>query len=252
MLTLLREGGPFTWIILGVAAVALVIFFERFLNLRRAQVDVGDFLPGVINTLRNQDVRQAIFICDETPGPAAHIVRQVILQSAAGREAMFRAAREACLAELPRLERFLRALLAIVHVAPLLGLLGTVVGLIGMFDSMRQGGAAIPLSQMAPDIGAALISTAAGLIVAVLGYASYHYFHQQVDNILIEMDKAAVEIIYYLSHHPEPVTVEDSPAPAAADAPADAPAPRAAAPAPAAAAPLPAGGEDLHHARRHG
>ena len=213
MLTLLVKGGPVTWVILGIAGLALIIFIERFLNLRRAQIDVRDFLPGVINTLRNQDVKQAIFICDETPGPAAHIVRQVILHSAEGREGMFRAAREACLSELPRLERFLRVLLAIVHVTPMLGLLGTVVGLIRMFGSLEKGGAAIPLSQMAPDIWAALIATAAGLIVAVLGYLSYHYFYQQVDNILIEMDKAAVEIIYYLSSNPETVVVENSQVP---------------------------------------
>ncbi len=211
LIDMLMKGGFVTAVILVFAVIALIIVIERFLSLRRSQIDVQDFLPGVINTLRSQDVKQAVIICDETPGPAAHIVRQAIMHCEEGREGMYRAAREACLSELPRLERFMKALLTIVHVTPLLGLLGTVIGMLSILQNMDQSKAGIfmPMTEMAGDLQSALISTAAGLTVAIPTYLSYNYFRELIDNILIEMDKAAAEIIYFLSENPEQLPVEE-------------------------------------------
>lgn len=198
----LTAGGEITWLIYGVGFIALMIIIERFLNLRRAEIDVQDFLPGVINTLRSQNVKEAIMICDETPGPASHVVREAIMHSKGGKEEMYRATRKAALTELPRLERMMKALLTIVHIAPLLGLMGTVLGMLNLFDQgTAETGAKsfMALTQIAPGIKIALISTAAGLAVAIPTYISYNYFRQKIDNILIEMEKAAVEIIYFLS-----------------------------------------------------
>ncbi len=211
LLQILMKGGLVTGVILVFGLIALILIVERFLTLRRAQIDVQDFLPGVINTLRSQDVKQAVIICDETPGPAAHIVRQAIMHCEEGREGMYRASREACLSELPRLERYMKALLTIVHITPLLGLLGTVIGMIAIFQRMVESKAGIfmPMTEMAGDLQGALISTAAGLTVAIPTYLGYNYFRELIDNILIEMDKAAAEIIYFLCENPEQLPQED-------------------------------------------
>ncbi len=203
-LEILKDGSGITWLIFAMGFVSLVIVIERFLNLRRAEIDVTDFLPGVINTLRSQNIKEAILICDETPGPASHVVREAIMHSRGGKDEMYRATKKAALTELPRLERMMKALLTIVHVCPLLGLLGTVLGLVGVFSTMVDESATgtevfMSVKQMAPHIKTALLSTAAGLTIAIPTYMCYNYFRQKVDNILIEMEKAAVEIIYFLS-----------------------------------------------------
>ncbi len=211
LLQILKMGGPVTWIILALGLIALIIMIERFLNLRRSQIDVQDFLPGIINTLRSQNIKEAVTICDEAPGPAAHVVRQAIMHSQDGKNEMYRATQEACLSELPRLERNMKLLLTIVHAAPLLGLLGTVIGLITIFYSVDRSEPATfsSLKEMAPAIWTALISSAAGLIVAIPAYLTYSLLRQQIDNILIEMEKSAVEIIYFLSEHPAERPVEE-------------------------------------------
>ena len=206
LLNILRDAHPITWIIIVAGIIAFIIVVERFLNLRRAEIDVQDFLPGVINTLRSQNVKEAIIICDETPGPASHVVREAIRHNKGGKEEMYRATRKAALTELPRLERMMKGLLTIVHVCPLLGLLGTVIGLLRMFEKMvgknadAEGITAfMSVQQMAPDIRIALISTTCGLLVAIPCYMAYNFLRQKIDNILIEMEKAAVEIIYFLT-----------------------------------------------------
>ena len=197
--TILEGGGPVTWLILLLGFISLVLIVERLLQLRRSQIDVRDFLPGVINTLRSQSIKEAITVCDETPGPAAHIVRQAIVHRDEGTEGMYRATKEACLSELPRLERNMKAILTIVHVAPLLGLLGTVIGLMSLFNSMRAKETIFSIELMAPHLGAALISTAIGLMVSIPAYLFYNFFRQQIDDILIDMEKSASEIIYFLN-----------------------------------------------------
>ncbi len=179
LLNILRDAHPITWIIIGSGAVAFVIAVERFLNLRRAEIDVQDFLPGVINTLRSQNVKEAIIICDETPGPASHVVREAIRHNKGGKEEMYQATRKAALTELPRLERMMKGLLTIVHVSPLLGLLGTVIGLLGMFEKMGgknadSGGISTFMSvqQMAPDIRIALLSIICALLEAFPSYVA--------------------------------------------------------------------------------
>ena len=212
---ILINGGPVSWIILFLGLVVLVLIVERFLQLRRSQIDVRDFLPGVINTLRSQSIKEAITVCDETPGPAAHIVRQAILHREEGKSGMYTATKDACLSELPRLERNMKAILTIVHVAPLLGLLGTVIGLINLFNSMVNQETLFSVSIMAPNLGAALISTALGLLVSIPAYLFYNFFRQQIDDILIDMEKSASEIIYFLSKSDEilesnaPVAIEE-------------------------------------------
>jgi biopolymer transport protein ExbB len=73
--TLLTDGGPVIWLILIAAAVALVVFIERVLYCHRSQINSGEFLNGVRNVLKRDNVVEAISICDATPGPVARLVK---------------------------------------------------------------------------------------------------------------------------------------------------------------------------------
>src|SRR6266436_2909389 len=131
------NGGPVLWIILFASAVALIVFIERFLHCHRAQINSTEFLNGVRNVLKRDNIVEALSICDATPGPVARLVKTAILNRDHGRDRVREALEEAGLAEVPRLEEKLNLLATIAQLAPLLGLLGTVLGFMRTFSKMQ-------------------------------------------------------------------------------------------------------------------
>src|SRR3954451_4462652 len=161
--TLLTHGGPMIYLILGASAVALAVFVERVLHCHRAQINSTEFLNGVRNVLKRDNIVEALSICDATPGPVARLVKTAILNRDHGRERVREALEEAGLAEVPRLEEKLNLLATIAQLAPLLGLLGTVVGFIRTFSVMKAEGLHAHFGLLSDGVWQALICAAAGL-----------------------------------------------------------------------------------------
>src|SRR3954466_15944136 len=134
------NGGPVLWVILFASAVAVLVFIERFLHCHRAQINSTEFLNGVRNVLKRDNIVEALSICDATPGPVARLVKTAILNRDHGRERVRESLEETGLAEGPRLEEKLNLLATIAQITPLLGLLGTVLGFIHVFEHMQQAG----------------------------------------------------------------------------------------------------------------
>ena len=195
MPTFLTNGGPVLWLILLASAVALAVFVERLLHLHRAQINSTEFLNGVRNVLKRDNVIEAISICAATPGPVARLVKTAVLNRDHGRERVREALEEAGLAEVPRLEDNLSLLATIAHITPLLGLLGTVVGFMQIFDVMQHAGLHANIEDLSKGISRALICTAAGLAVAVPCYAGYNYLVSRVNAVVLDMERAATEIV---------------------------------------------------------
>lgn len=177
---------------------ALFIIIERFLHLHRAHIDVPEFLRGLTNVLKRNNIVEAIAICDETPGPVAHVIRSVIVHCDADETGMRQAAEDASLAEVPRLERRMKLLITVAHITPLLGLLGTVFGMMGLFQEMEQAGHFVATTDLAAHIWQALLTTAAGLTVAIPVFAFYNLLLSKIEVIINDMDKACSEIINFL------------------------------------------------------
>ncbi len=201
VLQLLLLSTPVSWIICVMAIVSVYLIVLKGLHLHRAQIDVRDFLRGVINSLKRRNVHEAISICDDTPGPVAHVVRAAITRCEKPRADMELAVEETCLSEIPRLQRNLKPLIAIAHLAPLLGLLGTVIGMIKLFQGMSVAGNFVDMKTMAGPIWEGLLSTALGLSVAIPTYGFYLYFLSKIDRLLLDMEKASSEVIYFLDEH---------------------------------------------------
>ena len=197
-LELLIKGGPITWLIFGLGLIALIMILERLFHFHRAQINVPEFMRGVINVLKRNNTVEAISICDETPGPVAQMLRAAILRCGKGEKAMRQAVHEAGLAEIPRMEKCLKGLATIAYLTPLLGLLGTVIGMITLFQSMEQSGTFVDTKSLAEGIWQALLSTAAGLTIAIPTYGFYNYFIGRIDSLIVEMEKASSEMIYFL------------------------------------------------------
>jgi biopolymer transport protein ExbB len=189
------NGGPVLWIILFASAVALIVFIERFLHCHRAQINSTEFLNGVRNVLKRDNIVEALSICDATPGPVARLVKTAILNRDHGRERVRESLEEAGLAEVPRLEEKLNLLATIAQLAPLLGLLGTVLGFIKTFLLMQNHGLDAKVADLSDGIWKALICAAAGLAVAIPAHAAYNYLVSRVNSIVLDMERAATEIV---------------------------------------------------------
>ncbi|HEY5912098.1 MAG TPA: MotA/TolQ/ExbB proton channel family protein [Verrucomicrobiae bacterium] len=198
---MLSQGGLVLYLIILISAVAVVVFIERFLHCHRAQINSSEFLNGVRTVLKRNNVVEALSICDATPGPVARLVRTAILNRDHGRERVREALEEAGLAEVPRLEEKLNLLATIAQLAPLLGLLGTVLGLMDTFTSMQNAGLHAQMRDVSSGVWKALVCAAAGLAVAIPAHAAYNYLVSRVNSIVLDMERAATEIVNIVSEN---------------------------------------------------
>lgn len=193
--TLLTEGGWVIWLILIAAAVAVVTFIERVLYCHRAQINSIEFLNGVRNVLKRDNVVEAISICDATPGPVARLVKTAILNRDKSRERVREAVEEAGMTEVPLLEERLNLIATIAQIAPLLGLLGTVIGFMQIFQQLQSTGPYAHFEELSKGIWQALICAAAGIGVAIPVHAFYNYLVSRINKIVLDMERAAGEIV---------------------------------------------------------
>jgi biopolymer transport protein ExbB len=192
---LLKYGGPVMYLLLAVSAVAVVVFIERLLHYHRAQINSAEFLTGVRNVLKRENVVEAISICEATPGPVPRLVKIAILNRDNGRDGVREALEEAGLLEVPRLENKLNLLATIAQIAPIIGLLGTVLGFMTVFSDIQVQGLNAHSPKLASGVWQALVCTAFGLAIAIPSYAGYNYLVSRVNSIVLDMEKASTEIL---------------------------------------------------------
>lgn len=200
MIELINSGGPVMWLIVACAWIALVIFLERFFHLHRAQIKIDDFLNGITTNLMHGNDLEAVSICDQTPGPAAHLVRTALLHRDDSKDELVKAVQQAGICEIPRLERHMNLLITLAQVLPMLGLFGTVLGLLNIFSALLAGSPLANIGDLSGGLWTALITTAAGLGAGIPAYAGYHFLVSRVESIALDMEQTAGEIIYFLTH----------------------------------------------------
>lgn len=191
------------WLLFLVSAAGIAVFIERLLYYHRAQINSTEFLTGVRNVLKRDNVVEALSICEATPGPVARLVKAAILNRERGRDGVREALEDAGLIEIPRLEEKLPFLATVAQIAPLMGLLGTVMGFVRVFMKLQAEGRFAPMESLAGGIWEALISTGAGLAVAIPAYIGYNYLVSRVNAIVLDMEKASTEILNVVT---EPIT----------------------------------------------
>jgi biopolymer transport protein ExbB len=192
---MLVQGGPALWLILLISAVAGVVFLQRFFELHRAQIKTGDFIRGIFNIVKKGNIVEAVSQCEETPGPVAQMVRMAILEREQGPDRVRQVMQEVGLVEIPRLEKNLTLLLTLAQLAPLAGLLGTVLGMLSSLQVMIQDAPQVYSGDLSQGLWSALLTTAAGLAVAIPIYAGYNLLTSRVESILLDMDQVFGEIM---------------------------------------------------------
>jgi biopolymer transport protein ExbB len=198
---IIRDGGPVMWLIAFCGFIALIVILERWFHFHRLQINVGELLNGLINVLKRGNLLEAISLCEETPGPVSHVLRSVILRYAQNDTDLRQAAKNASLDEIPRMERRMNIIATIAYIAPLLGLLGTVLGMIDAFQVIQARGAFVNAIGLSEAIWQALLTTAAGLCVAIPCNIAYNYLVTRIQSVVLEIDKASSEIIYFFNTH---------------------------------------------------
>ena len=193
----LNQGGPVLWVILGLGAAAFVTFVERGFHVHRARIMADDFVSGILNILRRKNVEEALTICEETPGPVARLVKTAVLHRESEREFLESAVNEAGLSEIARLESRAGVIATVGHIAPLFGLLGTVIGLMTLLGEVE--GTHWQARRVAEGLRAALITTGAGLTVAVLCYASYNLVVAKIEALVVDMERASSSVLAFLT-----------------------------------------------------
>jgi len=187
----MQDGGIVMWFLLAFSVVALAFIIERFIALRRAKINVNEFLAKIRKALIvNHSVRDAVKICEQYRGPVASIMKAGLLKYGQPKDEVEKTIENAALYEMGRLERGLVVLATVANVAPLLGFLGTVTGMIKSFDALQEAGLSDP-GLVAGGISEALITTATGLAVAIPVQIAYNYFMSRINRFVRDIETAA-------------------------------------------------------------
>ena len=206
--TFLSRGG---WLMVPIAVssvVGLAFFLERLWRLCRSQILPESFVERLFELLDDGSLEQAQGLCEQTDSPLGAMVWEALERPEADRELLKEVVSEEGQREVFYMERFFNALGAIASVTPLMGLLGTVIGMIGVFqDVVTQSGGngQVEAAAMAGGIWQALITTAAGLTVAIPTYLGYRYILSRVDEYAVEIEEHDLRAIDYISRDAEPV-----------------------------------------------
>ncbi|MGB2705544.1 MAG: MotA/TolQ/ExbB proton channel family protein [Candidatus Omnitrophota bacterium] len=200
------KGGPIMGLIILCSITAFAVFLERMWCLRNAKIDTGKFMQAISAKVKSNKVMEALDMCNITKGPIARILKSGIIKYDRPRQDIKEAIEDAGIHEVPLLEKNLGVLATIAHIAPLLGLLGTVVGMLKAFQVIEaKAMSMVPVNpgDLAGGIWEALITTVAGLSVAIPTYVVYNYLVSRVDGFVLEMEKSATELVNVLSDQRE-------------------------------------------------
>ena len=195
MIDYMQKGGPLMWVILFCSVLAGAIFLERVTYFHRITIRLGELLRGLSNLIQEARFADALNEATGTPGPVARVLQAAIARHEAPRGELKEVVQEAGQLEVPRLERRLGLLTTIAFATPLLGLLGTVIGLIETFVNLSAQSGYTTSTDLASGIYQALLTTAAGLVVAIPCAVACGYLNSRVNSLLHDMERAGIEIV---------------------------------------------------------
>ena len=193
MLELIQAGGWLMVPILLCSVVAAAICVERLWTLQRSRVAPRELLAEVWSTLKNSDYEPQKLRDLRGQSSLGQVLAAGLANAKRGREVMKEAMEEATEGVSHELERYLTALGIIASISPLLGLLGTVVGMINVFTALMLEGAG-NANVLAGGISQALITTAAGLAVAIPAIMFHRFFQRRVDELVVTMEQEASKL----------------------------------------------------------
>lgn len=194
--TLINAAMTLCWIGLLISSVmALTIIVDRIIYFTKIKSSDESLSQKIISLIKDNEIKAAIALCETSKSPLSNIIIAGLRNTKISKELMQSQANK----ELPKLERFIAALSTISTVAPLLGLLGTILGMIQSFAVISTVGSGRPTA-LASGIANALLTTAAGLIIAIPSVVFYNYFVNTVNKRILFMENLSNEISDFLDN----------------------------------------------------
>ena len=204
LVTYFKKTGIIRWPLLVCSILGLTFIIERIISVikLKPRIKVEQLVSRITEALRNDNIMEAVSICEEAGGPLANVVKAGLLrysqgmieEKAVGKDDVSEAVDEAIILEVPQLERNLVVLSTIYQIAPLLGLLGTVMGMVKAFTAIALKGTGDP-QLLAGGISEALLTTVAGLMIAIVVMIAYQVLVSVVDRHILEIQQVSTEIV---------------------------------------------------------
>ncbi|PLX98447.1 MAG: MotA/TolQ/ExbB proton channel family protein [Desulfuromonas sp.] len=194
MFEIFQKGGPLMWPIALCSVLALAIFLERLWNYRKFQQGNEALIDEIDPLLNEAKYEEASVACQRYGNPLSRVYLTAIRLAGRSREQIKAVVEEAGSRELAALERLLGLLGTIATITPLLGLLGTVLGMIRAFTVLAVEGVGSPAT-LGGGISEALITTAAGLTVAIPTILLHKYLSGRVDRISLDLEVRALRVV---------------------------------------------------------
>lgn len=189
-------------IVIGLCSVfSFGVFIERLIFLKKSDADTAELLIKLRKHIQENNIIEAIRTCESVDGSIARILKTGLIKHNHNQARIESAMEMAGLMEVAALERNAKILSIIAHIAPLIGLLGTVIGFIQAFSEMKMSGLVdISANQIGEAMEYALVTTAAGLVVAIPSVIGYNYLVTRVEGFVLEMQTTSSEIVDLLVH----------------------------------------------------
>ncbi len=189
------EGmGFMRWPLAACLALGIVVIIWKFISLTAKSAKTKRVLKDVDELLVQHRIREALELTRDTDSPAANILNAGLERHDEGTDRVMKAIENQGLIEMSKLERGLVVLATLTNIAPLLGFLGTVIGMIIAFQSIEQAGE-VEATLVAGGIKVALLTTAAGLTIAIPVSVGHNYFVSRIDSLVIDMEESAQKMV---------------------------------------------------------
>ena len=192
---LIEQGGPLTWLLLGLAFIGTVCVVDRLFFFHRARINVGDLLVGLSQHIRRRAFAEALHEAARAPGPVARVAHAALLRYYLPRTELRDVTQEAGQLEVPRIENNIRAILGVALLAPLVGMLGTLLGMLETFQKVSQQGGFTSPAELSAGVFAALITSVMGLAVATPLYLFYLYFLGRAKRLVHRLERVGIEMV---------------------------------------------------------
>ena len=197
MVQYFHDGGNFMWPILVALVFGLVFTLERIYSLMMSRIDSETFFDDITKVIDNDGAEAALELCEQTQGPVSAIFHAGLSRLHRGLADVEKAIQNAGAIEMAFLEKNMIWLNAVITIAPLLGFTGTVIGMISAFDAIKAANDISP-AVVAGGISQALLTTAFGLVVAMIIQTFQNLFVSRIDKLVLEMEEQSVKIIDHL------------------------------------------------------
>ncbi|MBI5115467.1 MotA/TolQ/ExbB proton channel family protein [Candidatus Poribacteria bacterium] len=209
MIDLFQKGGIVMYPLLLCSIAALVIVLWRFFELHRIKTNAGEFMETINHHLGRNEIEEAMRSCERFDGPVVSIVKAGLKKYRKGSEEIAKAIEDAGSIEVAKLEQGMLILQAIGKVSPLLGFYGTVTGMIKSFGVIGRVGIEDP-RLVSIGISEALITTAAGLTIAIPVYFAQYYFMGRVGRFVRTMQESSIKLLDAMGELEEKIALRSS------------------------------------------